>query len=86
MKEIHFRSITQEITMADLLRWKVRITFSGIAIHMELHFPDRDCLLYTSVPFAKIEFGMGGDVYFTDGPCVFRAENELYMFLSLIHI
>lgn len=34
------------------------------------------------VPFAKIEFGMDGDVYFTDGPCVFRAENELYMFWS----
>ena len=25
---------------------------------------------------------MDGDVYFTDGPCVFRAENELYMFWS----
>ncbi len=24
------------------------------------------------VPFAKAEFGMDGDVYFTDGPCVFR--------------
>ena len=25
------------------------------------------------VPFAKAEFGMDGDVYFTDGPCLFRA-------------
>lgn len=25
-----------------------------------------------SVPFAKKEFGMDGDVYFTDGPCVFK--------------
>ena len=35
-----------------------------------------------TVPFAKVEFGMDGDVYFTDGPCVFQAENTLYMFWS----
>ena len=28
------------------------------------------------VPFAKEEFGMDGDVYFTDGPCVFRGDGE----------
>lgn len=27
------------------------------------------------VPFAKQEFGMDGDVYFTDGPCVYKMEN-----------
>ena len=27
------------------------------------------------VPFAKQEFGMDGDVYFTDGPCVMRLPN-----------
>lgn len=32
------------------------------------------------VPFAKAEFGMDGDVYFTDGPCVMKLENgKLYM-------
>ncbi len=32
------------------------------------------------VPFAKAEFGMDGDVYFTDGPFVFRADDgRLYM-------
>lgn len=31
------------------------------------------------VPFAKAEFGMDGDVYFTDGPCVFAIEGTLYM-------
>ncbi|MDE7313009.1 MAG: glycoside hydrolase family 43 protein [Eubacterium sp.] len=32
------------------------------------------------VPFAKEEFGMDGDVYFTDGPCVRRFEDgRLYM-------
>lgn len=32
------------------------------------------------VPFAKAEFGMDGDVYFTDGPCVMKLEDgNLYM-------
>lgn len=32
------------------------------------------------VPFAKAEFGMDGDVYFTDGPCVVKMEDgKLYM-------
>ena len=31
------------------------------------------------VPFAKEEFGMDGDVYFTDGPCLFHKEGRLYM-------
>lgn len=32
------------------------------------------------IPFAKAEFGMDGDVYFTDGPCVTKMEDEkLYM-------
>lgn len=32
------------------------------------------------VPFAKAEFGMEGDVYFTDGPCIVNpGEGSLYM-------
>ena len=31
------------------------------------------------VPFAEAEFGMKGDVYFTDGPCVFKEGQQLYM-------
>lgn len=32
------------------------------------------------VPFAKSEFGMDGDVYFTDGPCLMKMEDgRLYM-------
>ncbi len=32
------------------------------------------------VPFAKEEFGMDGDVYFTDGPCVMKMDDgKLYM-------
>ena len=31
------------------------------------------------IPFAKAEFGMDGDVYFTDGPCLFRYHERLCM-------
>jgi len=31
------------------------------------------------VPFAKAEFGMDGDVYFTDGPFLFKKDGKLYM-------
>ena len=31
------------------------------------------------VPFAKAEFGMDGDVYFTDGPFLFKKDGTLYM-------
>lgn len=32
------------------------------------------------IPFAEAEFGMKGDVYFTDGPCLFPMEDgKLYM-------
>lgn len=30
-------------------------------------------------PWAKAEFGMEGDVYFTDGPCLFKENGTLYM-------
>lgn len=48
----------------------------------ELLFGAAEAAWAHPVPFAKAEFGMDGDVYFTDGPCVFAAENELYMFWS----
>lgn len=32
------------------------------------------------IPFAKAEFGMDGDVYFADGPCLTKSQNgKLYM-------
>ena len=35
------------------------------------------------VPFAEAEFGMKGDVYFTDGPCVYRmADSSMLMLWS----
>ncbi len=33
------------------------------------------------VPFAKAEFGMEGDVYFTDGPCAHRMDDDRLMII-----
>lgn len=35
----------------------------------------------TPIPFAEAEFGMSGDVYFTDGPCVYRMESGALVML-----
>jgi hypothetical protein len=37
-------------------------------------FSAGEALWAKPVPFAKAEFGMDGDVYFTDGPCVIKAD------------
>lgn len=42
-------------------------------------FSAREASWAKPVPFAKEEFGMDGDVYFTDGPCVFCRDGQLYM-------
>lgn len=48
----------------------------------ELLFPAAEASWAHPVPFAKQEFGIDGDVYFTDGPCVFREGESLYMLWS----
>ncbi len=45
---------------------------SGVQGKPELLFEASEASWAKPVPFAKIEFGMDGDVYFTDGPCVFK--------------
>lgn len=35
----------------------------------------------TPIPFAEAEFGMTGDVYFTDGPCIHRMQNGTLVML-----
>ncbi len=46
----------------------------------EVMFPASDAPWAKPVPFAKEEFGMDGDVYFTDGPFLFRGEDgNLFM-------
>lgn len=38
-------------------------------------FSAKDASWANPVPFAKAEFGISGEVYFTDGPCVYPFEN-----------
>ena len=48
-----------------------------------LLFTAEDAPWARPVPFAKAEFGIDGDVYFSDGPCVIRdEEGQLHMILS----
>ncbi len=38
-------------------------------------FSAEEALWAKPIPFAKVEFGMEGDVYFTDGPSVYKKKN-----------
>ena len=44
-------------------------------------FSAKDAGWAVPVPFAKAEFGMDGDVYFTDGPAVYRQQNGKLLIL-----
>lgn len=44
-------------------------------------FSAADAPWATPVPFAEAEFGLTGDVYFTDGPCIVRMENGTLVML-----
>ena len=45
-------------------------------------FSAKDCPWATPVPFAKAEFGIDGDCYFSDGPSLLMIEDSLYMINS----
>ncbi|MBQ6314783.1 MAG: family 43 glycosylhydrolase [Mogibacterium sp.] len=45
-------------------------------------FSAKDCPWATPVPFAKAEFGIDGDCYFSDGPSLLMIDDSLYMINS----
>ena len=45
-------------------------------------FSAKDCPWATPVPFAKAEFGIDGDCYFSDGPDLMMIDGTLYMINS----
>ena len=45
-------------------------------------FAAKDCPWATPVPFAKAEFGVDGDCYFSDGPNLMEIDGRLYMINS----
>lgn len=67
----------------DMCAVALRRDLSGAAGEPVVLFRAADAPWATPVPFAKAEFGMDGDIYFTDGPCVHRLTNgELVMLWS----
>lgn len=44
-------------------------------------FSAKDADWAVPIPFAKAEFGMDGDVYFTDGPAVYRQKDGKILIL-----
>lgn len=59
----------------DMCAVELQGDLSGAASEPLMLFRAADAPWATPVPFAKAEFGMDGDVYFTDGPCVHRMED-----------
>lgn len=59
----------------DMCAVELRDDLSDAASEPVVLFRAADTPWATPVPFAKAEFGMDGDVYFTDGPCVHRMED-----------
>ncbi|MCD7746490.1 MAG: glycoside hydrolase family 43 protein [Lachnospiraceae bacterium] len=55
----------------DMCMVELRPDLSAAADEPVLLFSAGEAGWAHPVPFAKAEFGMDGDVYFTDGPCVF---------------
>ncbi len=45
-------------------------------------FSAKDLSWAKPVPFAKAEFGLDGDCYFSDGPNLLKVEDKLYMIMS----
>lgn len=55
----------------DMCMTELKSDLSAAVDEPVLLFSAADASWAHPVPFAKAEFGMDGDVYFTDGPCVF---------------
>ncbi|MCD8206299.1 MAG: glycoside hydrolase family 43 protein [Bacteroidales bacterium] len=54
----------------DMCMMELKPDLSGPASEIQVLFSAGEAPFAHPVPFAKEEFGMDGDVYFTDGPCV----------------
>lgn len=59
----------------DMCAVELKPDLSGAAAEPIVIFRVSDAPWAVPVPFAKAEFGMDGDVYFSDGPCAVKMEN-----------
>lgn len=64
----------------DICMQELEPDLSGVKTEPVVLFSAKEASWARPVPFAEAEFGIKGDVYFTDGPCLFRMEDgKLYM-------
>ncbi|TCD54103.1 hypothetical protein EJ419_05455 [Alloscardovia theropitheci] len=73
----------EDVPEGDMCACEIKDDFSGIKGEPFVLFRACDAAWNSSVPFAKAEFGIDGDAYFSDGPFLYRCNNnELIMLWS----
>ena len=78
-----FSRCFEDNARGDMMAVELKADFSGAQSEPILLFSALDAPWSSPVPFAKAEFGMDGDVYFSDGPCIHKmADGGLIMLWS----
>ncbi|MGF2054718.1 glycoside hydrolase family 43 protein [Vagococcus fluvialis] len=72
----------QDSAFGDMYALEISMDFKKIKENPFRLFSANEASWANPIPFAKSEFGLDGDFYFTDGPCLIRKENELLMLWS----
>ena len=65
----------EDVSSGDMCVCEISPDFRRSITQPELLFQAPQAPWAQPVPFAKEEFGMDGDVYFTDGPCPYRMKD-----------
>jgi len=71
----------EDVPDGDMCMVELENDFSSTKGEIFTLFSAKDAGWAVPIPFAKAEFGMDGDVYFTDGPAVYRQQNGKLMIL-----
>ena len=71
----------EDVPAGDMCMVELENDFSSTKGEIFTLFSAKDAGWAVPIPFAKAEFGMDGDVYFTDGPAVYRQQNGKLLIL-----
>ena len=71
----------EDVPAGDMCMVELEENLSCIKGKIITLFSAKDADWAVPIPFAKAEFGMDGDVYFTDGPAVYRQQNGKLLIL-----
>lgn len=71
----------EDVSAGDMCMVELENDFSSTKGEIFTLFSAKDAGWAVPIPFAKAEFGMDGDVYFTDGPAVYRQQNGKLLIL-----